>query len=148
MNRECACFACSIMYNNVFKFTFNFLNFLMDFWLAIIIIICHWNSEEGNGNWVWRTQLTWRRRERPCSQTVIVAVLLSHSKSIASYSVFQVSCQWEKLLYTEVISLFNWIGITIEYTVFFRGWLSMALGNRRWLRIHHTKPGTLGWSGL
>ncbi len=22
----------------------------------------------------------------------------------------------------------------------------MAFGNRRWLRIHHTKPSTLGWS--
>ncbi len=22
----------------------------------------------------------------------------------------------------------------------------MAFGNRRWLRVHHTKPSTLGWS--
>ncbi len=28
------------------------------------------------------------------------------------------------------------------------GWLSMAFGNRQWLRVHHTKPSTLGWSTI
>ena len=30
--------------------------------------------------------------------------------------------------------------------LYFSGWLSMAFGNRRWLRVHHTKPSNLGWS--
>ncbi len=30
--------------------------------------------------------------------------------------------------------------------MYFSGWLSMAFGNRWWLRVHHTKPSTLGWS--
>ena len=30
--------------------------------------------------------------------------------------------------------------------IFYFCWLSTAFGNRRWLRVHHTKPSTLGWS--